>query len=146
MENVQFTGKMNKQLMTKVRAIRGATTVEVNTKEAMSDAVSELLTDIETRNQLDYEDVISVIFTVTTDLDAVFPAAIARERPHWTNVPLLDIQQMQVRGSLEKCIRVLIYLNTAKPQSEMYHSYLRKAENLRPDLNFSHAFDLSSNK
>jgi chorismate mutase len=146
MENVQFTGKMNKQLMTKVRAIRGATTVEVNTKEAMSDAVSELLTDIETRNKLNYEDIISVIFTVTTDLDAVFPAAIARERPHWTNVPLLDIQQMQVRGSLEKCIRVLIYLNTAKPQSEMYHSYLRKAENLRPDLNFSHAFDLSSNK
>jgi chorismate mutase len=134
MENLQFTGKMNKQLMTKVRAIRGATTVEVNTKEAMRDAVSELLTDIETRNQLDYDDVISVIFTVTTDLDAVFPAAIARERSQWTNVPLLDLQQMQVRGSLEKCIRVLIYINTAKPQSEMYHSYLRKAENLRPDL------------
>lgn len=140
MENLQFTGKMNKQLMTKVRAIRGATTVEVNTKEAMRDAVSELLTDIETRNLLDYDDVISVIFTVTTDLDAVFPAAIARERSQWENVPLLDIQQMQVRGSLEKCIRVLIYLNTAKPQSEMYHSYLRKAENLRPDLSFTHAF------
>lgn len=140
MENVQFTGKMGKQLMSKVRAIRGATTVEVNTKEAMRDAVSELLTDIETRNQLDYEDVISVIFTVTTDLDAVFPAAIARERPQWTNVPLLDIQQMQVRGSLEKCIRVLIYVNTNKPQTQMYHSYLRKAENLRPDLSLTHTF------
>jgi chorismate mutase len=140
MENVQFTGKMGKQLMSKVRAIRGATTVEVNTKEAMRDAVSELLTDIETRNQLDCEDVISVIFTVTTDLDAVFPAAIARERPQWTNIPLLDIQQMQVRGSLEKCIRVLIYVNTNKPQTQMYHSYLRKAENLRPDLSFSHTF------
>jgi chorismate mutase len=140
MENVQFTGKMGKQLMSKVRAIRGATTVEVNTKEAMRDAVSELLTDIETRNQLDYEDVVSVIFTVTTDLDAVFPAAIARERPQWTNIPLLDIQQMQVRGSLEKCIRVLIYVNTNKPQTQMYHSYLRKAENLRPDLSFTHTF------
>lgn len=140
MENVQFTGKMGKQLMSKVRAIRGATTVEVNTKEAMRDAVSELLTDIETRNQLDYEDIISVIFTVTTDLDAVFPAAIARERPQWTNIPLLDIQQMQVRGSLEKCIRVLIYINTNKPQTQMYHSYLRKAENLRPDLSFTHTF------
>lgn len=140
MENVQFTGKMGKQLMSKVRAIRGATTVEVNTKEAMRDAVSELLTDIETRNQLDYEDIISVIFTVTTDLDAVFPAAIARERPQWTNIPLLDIQQMQVRGSLEKCIRVLIYVNTNKPQTQMYHSYLRKAENLRPDLSFTHTF------
>lgn len=140
MENVQFTGKMGEQLMSKVRAIRGATTVEVNTKEAMRDAVSELLTDIETRNQLDHEDIISVIFTVTTDLDAVFPAAIARERPQWTNVPLLDIQQMQVRGSLEKCIRVLIYVNTNKPQTQMYHSYLRKAENLRPDLSLTHTF------
>ncbi|NCO74361.1 MAG: chorismate mutase [Cyanobacteria bacterium] len=140
MENLQFTGTMNQQLMTKVRAIRGAITVEVNTKEAMREAVMELLTDIESRNQLDYENVVSVIFTVTTDLDAIFPAAIARERPQWTNIPLLDIQQMQVKGSLAKCIRVLIYINTVKSQSEMYHSYLRKAEKLRPDLSLTHAF------
>ncbi|MBL1208987.1 chorismate mutase [Geminocystis sp. GBBB08] len=140
MENLQFTGEMSKNLTTKVRAIRGATTAEANTKEAMREAVCELLTDIETRNQLDYDDVVSVIFTVTPDLDAVFPAAIARERPHWTNIPLLDIQQMQVRGSLDKCIRVLIYVNSEKPQSQMYHSYLRKAEKLRPDLTLTHAF------
>jgi chorismate mutase len=138
MENLQFTGEMSEQLMTKVRAIRGATTAEGNTIEAIREAVSELLTDIETRNQLNHKEVVSVIFTVTPDLDVVFPAAIARERPQWENIPLLDIQQMQVRGSLEKCIRVLIYINTHKTQKEMYHSYLRKAENLRPDLSLTH--------
>lgn len=123
--------------MLNVRAIRGATTASENTIEAMRDAVRELLKDIEIRNQLKHDDVISVIFTVTPDLDAVFPAAIAREYPQWTNVPLLDLQQMQVKGSLEKCIRVLIYVNTNKAQTEMYHCYLRQAEKLRPDLHLS---------
>lgn len=123
--------------MLNVRAIRGATTASENTIEAMREAVRELLKDIETRNQLKHEDVISVIFTATPDLDAVFPAAIAREYPQWANIPLLDLQQMQVKGSLQKCIRVLIYVNTSKPQTEMYHSYLRKAENLRPDLSLT---------
>jgi chorismate mutase len=123
---------MSEPLM-KVRAIRGATTVEANTIEAMRDAIKELLGEIEQRNQLDLEEVISVIFTATSDLDVIFPAAIARENPHWENVPLLDLQQMQVQGSLEKCIRVLIYWNTNKPQEEIYHPYLRNAQNLRPD-------------
>lgn len=123
----------NKSLTSKVRAIRGATTAESNTVEAMADAVRELLKEIETRNHIDYDDIISVIFTATPDLDAIFPAAIARENPKWENVPLLDLQQMAVRGSLEKCIRVLIYINTDKPQEEIYHPYLRKAQNLRPD-------------
>lgn len=137
MENMHLTWEGSKKLMLNVRAIRGATTASENTIEAMRDAVRELLKDIETRNQLKHDDVISVIFTVTPDLDAVFPAAIAREYPQWTNVPLLDLQQMQVKGSLEQCIRVLIYVNTIKPQTEMYHSYLRQAEKLRPDLYLS---------
>jgi len=134
---MQLNWESNKQSSCNVRAIRGATTATANTIEAMREAVRELLTDIETRNQINHQDVVSVIFTVTPDLDAVFPAAIAREYPQWTNVPLLDVQQMQVKGSLEKCIRVLIYINTIKPQAEMSHSYLRKAENLRPDLNLT---------
>lgn len=117
----------------KVRAIRGATTVSENTEEAMREAVRELLEEIETRNQLDPEEIVSVIFTATPDLNAMFPAAIARERPHWENVPLLDVQQMQVEGSLPRCIRVLIHVNTPKPQIEMFHSYLRHAKNLRPN-------------
>lgn len=117
----------------KVRAIRGATTASDNTVAAIRDAVAELLDEIENRNQIDPEDIVNVIFTATADLDAVFPAAIARERPHWENVPLLDLQQMQVEGSLRRCIRVLIQVNTLKAQSEMFHPYLRQAQNLRPD-------------
>lgn len=117
----------------KVRAIRGATTATANTKSAIAEAVRELLDDIEDRNELDPEEIISVVFTATADLDAVFPAAIARERANWQNVPLLDVQQMAVAGSLERCIRVLIHLNTPKPQAEICHSYLRHAQNLRPD-------------
>jgi chorismate mutase len=121
----------------KTRAIRGATTVSENTVAAIHDAVSELLDAIETQNQLDPEEIVSVIFSVTPDLDAIFPAAIARERPNWNHVPLLDVQQMQVKDSLKLCIRVLIQVNTPKPQAEIYHSYLRRAQNLRPDLCFS---------
>ncbi len=124
--------------MWKVRAIRGATTAEANTVEAIREVVSELLDEIETRNQLDPQEVISVIFTVTPDLDAIFPAAIARERSHWENVPLLDLQQMQVQGSLAKCIRVLIHFNTLKPQEQIHHPYLRQAKNLRPDWSLTY--------
>ncbi|BAP17983.1 chorismate mutase [cyanobacterium endosymbiont of Epithemia turgida] len=120
----------------KVRGIRGATTVSDNTKEAIKDAVTELLETIEILNQLDPEDIVSATFTTTKDLDAIFPAAIARQRPHWDNVPLLDLQQMHVEGSLQRCIRVLIHFNTPKPQVEIHHSYLRDARNLRPDWHF----------
>ncbi len=124
--------------MWKVRGIRGATTASDNTVEAMREAVLELLEAIETRNQLDFEEIVTVIFTATPDLDAIFPAAIARERPGWDNVPLLDLQQMHVKGSLPRCIRVLIQLNSDRPQEAMSHLYLRGAKNLRPDLNLAH--------
>ncbi|NES81057.1 MAG: chorismate mutase, partial [Moorea sp. SIO2B7] len=64
---------------------------------------------------------------------SIFPAAIARKRTNWDNVPLLDVQQMYVEGSLESCIRVLIHVNTPKPQLEIFHAYLRQAKSLRPD-------------
>lgn len=117
----------------KVRAIRGATTVSENSSEAIRDAVCELLDVIEANNACPPEDIVSVTFSVTPDLDAIFPAAIARQRPRWENVPLLDVQQMCVKGSLERCIRVLIHVNSQSPQSEMYHAYLRQARSLRPE-------------
>lgn len=117
----------------KVRAIRGATTASENTEAAIRAAVKELIDELEQRNQLDPEEIVSAIFTATRDLDAIFPAAIARERSHWDNVPLLDVQQMYVEGSLERCIRVLIQVNTPHPQREMIHVYLGNAKNLRPD-------------
>jgi chorismate mutase len=123
----------------KVRSIRGAITASENSVTAIRAAVNELLDEIETHNKLDPNDIVSVIFSATRDLDAVFPAAIARERPRWCNVPLLDLQQMHVEGSLEHCIRLLLQFNTSTPQLEVYHPYLRGAKNLRPDWNLSQA-------
>ncbi|MDJ0800717.1 MAG: chorismate mutase [Calothrix sp. MO_167.B12] len=116
----------------RMRAIRGATTVSENTTEAMAAAVMELLDELEQRNQLHPTDIISITFSVTKDLDAIFPAAIARSRPFWDNVPMLDVQQMYVEGSLKRCIRFLLhtYLPISAP---VYHIYLRHAASLRPD-------------
>ena len=126
---------MSEASITKTRGIRGATTATANTIEAMQEAINELLTQIEEANQLDWENVASVIFTATPDLDAIFPAAIARKsNPHWDHIPLLDVQQMRVQGSLARCIRILIHWNTNKPQEAIHHVYLRGAADLRPDL------------
>jgi chorismate mutase len=117
-----------------MQAIRGATTVSENTVEAMREAVTELLDELEKRNQLHPTDIISVTFSVTRDLDATFPAAIARSRPFWDNVPMLDVQQMHVEGSLQRCIRFLIHAYLPA-SAAVYHTYLRRAASLRPDWN-----------
>ncbi|MCF4969252.1 chorismate mutase [Nostoc sp. CMAA1605] len=116
----------------RIQAIRGATTVSENTVAAMREAVTELLDELERRNQLQPQDMISVTFSVTRDLDAIFPAAIARPRPGWDNVAMLDVQQMHVAGSLQRCVRFLIhaYLPISTP---IHHIYLREARKLRPD-------------
>lgn len=118
----------------RVRGLRGATTVSQNSAEAIAQATDELLTIIEARNSFAPDDLVSVTFSATPDLDAVFPASIARRRPGWEYVPLLDVQQLPVIGSLDKCIRVLIHINTLLPQKELNHIYLRQAAQLRPDL------------
>lgn len=117
----------------RVRAVRGATTASTNSVEAIREAVTELLDELEAHNRLDFDEIISVTFSATRDLDAIYPAAIARERPHWSNVPLLDVQQMYVEGSLERCIRFLIHFNTPDPKIRIYHPYMRHAQSLRPD-------------
>jgi len=119
----------------RVQAIRGATTVSENSIEAIREAVTELLDELENHNQIAPEQIISTTFSVTRDLDAIFPAAIARQRPHWNNVPLLDVQQMHVEGSLERCIRFLIHVNMPETHAQkIVHTYLRGAKKLRPDL------------
>lgn len=126
----------------KVRAIRGAITVPENTIEAIREAVTELLDDLERHNQIDPDDIVSITFSATRDLDAIFPASIAREqRPHWQHVPLLDVQQMYVRNSLERCIRCLIHINVPDPFVQIHHSYLRQAQHLRPDLSVARVGD-----
>lgn len=116
-----------------VRAIRGATTAEANTKEAIFEASIELLSKIEEKNDLKNTDAISIIFTVTSDLTAVFPAAAVRKMGI-TNVPLLDMAAPDIDGSLKRCIRVMIHINTDKTKDEIKHVYLRGASVLRPDL------------
>ena len=116
-----------------LRALRGATTASANTNEAISEAVAELLDALVERNELDGSQLLSVTFSVTADLDAVFPAAIARRRHGWDAVALLDCQQMAVAGDLPRCIRLLAHawLESERP---VRHAYLREAARLRPDL------------
>lgn len=114
------------------RGIRGATTVEKNTAEAILAATRELLELIVEANDLKVKDVASAIFTTTPDLTAAFPAKAAREMG-WRDVALLDAQEIPVPGSLERCIRVLIHWNTEKSAAEIRHVYLRGARTLRPD-------------
>jgi len=116
-----------------VRGIRGAITVEQNSAADILAAAKELLLTITEVNQVQVEDIASIIFSVTPDLDAAFPAKAARELG-WTSVPLLDLQQMQVKGALQRCIRVLMHVNTKLRQTEIKHIYLREAKKLRPDL------------
>ena len=116
-----------------VRGIRGATSVDVNDAEPIIAATRELLERIVAANGLATEDVASVIFTATSDLDAAYPARAAREMG-WVHVPLLCMQEMAVVGSLPRCIRALVLWNTDRPAGQIRHVYLRRARALRPDL------------
>lgn len=116
-----------------VRGIRGATTCDIDEQSEILSATEELLREIIARNTFDVEDIASALFTVTPDLVSEFPAAAARAIG-WTLVPLLNFTEIGVPGRLERCIRVLIHVNTTRRQDEMTHVYLRKAVSLRPDL------------
>jgi chorismate mutase len=115
-----------------LRALRGATTATANTCDAIGEAVSELIDVLMDRNQLQGDQLLSVTFSVTADLDACFPAAIARRRPDWGGVALLDCQQMAVAGDLPRCIRLLAHAWLDSRQDPV-HPYLREASRLRPD-------------
>lgn len=112
------------------RGIRGATTVENNDRDEIWTATSELLHLIVERNDLRTEDIASAIFTTTDDLDAAFPARAARYMG-WTEVPLMCMREISVPGSLGKCIRVLLHVNTERSAGEIRHVYLKEAVNLR---------------
>jgi chorismate mutase len=115
-----------------LRALRGATTAVENSREAIAEAVTELIDVLVDRNGLEGSHLLSVTFSVTRDLDACFPAAIARQRPDWGTVALLDCQQMAVVGDLPRCIRLLAHA-WLDPCREVIHPYLRGASCLRPD-------------
>lgn len=115
------------------RGIRGATSVEQNEQEEILAATRELLQAIAQQNELQIDDIASITFTVTDDLDAVFPALAARQLG-WTEVALMCMREIPVPGSLGRCIRVLLHVNTTRGLSEMRHVYLREAVILRPSF------------
>ena len=116
--------------MTVCRGIRGATVAEDNTGEAIHGATGELLEALIEANGIEERDVASVIFTMTPDLNAVFPAAAAR-RLGWHSTALLGAVETDVPGSLNRCIRILILVNTEKEPGELVNVYLRGTDTLR---------------
>ena len=116
----------------KLRALRGAITVDVNEPEAILSATEELVHEVMERNALDPEQMVSCIFTCTNDLDAEFPAVAARNLG-LSSVPLLCAREIDVPGALPSVIRLLLHCHM-EPEREPKHVYLREAESLRRDL------------
>lgn len=117
-----------------VRGIRGAITVEKNCSQEILSATRELLSQIIQKNSLtDFSDVVSAIFTLTPDLNACFPAEAARELG-MSQVPLLCASEIAVPTGMQRVIRILLHVNTERPQAAMEHIYLGGAKGLRKDI------------
>ncbi len=116
-----------------MRGIRGAITVDHDDAAAIVDATKRLLTAMIERNSIALDDIASVLFSLTPDLRAVFPALGAREMG-WTHVPMLHFCEIDVPGSLPRVIRVLMHVNTTRALDAIDHVYLDGAAVLRPDL------------
>jgi len=116
-----------------VRGIRGATTVSKNDRESILSRTRELLLALKETNNFKNKDVVSIFFSMTADLTAAFPAEAARQLG-WNKVPLFGMQECDIEGSLEKCIRILIQINSHQSQEEMQFCYLHEASKLRKDL------------
>src|SRR5688500_10038869 len=124
------------------RGVRGATTADANTREEILTATRQLLALMIRINGFEPEDVGSAIFSLTRDLDAEFPALAARQLG-WLDVPLLCTYEVDVPGSLRRCVRVLIHWNTDKAQRDIHHVYIKDAVRLRPDLSKLPPVDLA---
>jgi chorismate mutase len=116
-----------------VRAIRGAVQVEANESAAILEGTSELVTEVMSRNQLTPADVISVVFSATTDLNAEFPALAARKLG-FQDVPLLCCSEIAVPKAMPRVVRLMMHVETEAPRSAVQHVYLRGAAALRLDI------------
>lgn len=117
----------------RLRALRGATTATADEASAIVDATERLLAEMIGRNGIATEDLVSMIFTSTSDLSAEFPAAAARSLG-LSGVPLLCAREIDVPGSVPRCIRVLMHFYTSREERDLRHVYLEGAEQLRTDL------------
>jgi chorismate mutase len=116
-----------------VRAVRGATQLDEDTREHMLDRVAELVTDVMAANDLDVDDFISIIFTATSDLVSEFPAYAARQLG-FSDVPLVCARELEVEGSLPRIVRLMAHVETDLPRADVTHVYLHGAAHLRRDL------------
>lgn len=119
--------------MVNLRGLRGATSVEADTKQNIVDATAELLREMLSRNDLSHDDLITIIFTATPDLTSEFPAAAAR-KIGISDIPLLCASEIDVEGAIPRVIRVLMHITTDKDRAALRHVYLRDARPLRTDL------------
>ena len=116
-----------------VRALRGATTIDVDEKDHLFERVIALLQALFERNRIEHDDLISVLFTATDDIHSAFPAEAARKFG-LGDVPLICARELDVEGGTPRCIRVMIHLYTDRSRGELHHVYLEGARHLRDDL------------
>jgi len=116
-----------------VRAVRGATTVDEDTPEAITERVVALLRQILDRNGLVEDDLISILFTATEDIVSTFPATAARSMGLGA-VPLICARELAIVGAVERCIRVMLHVTTERSRDDVHHVYLEGAQGLRDDL------------
>lgn len=119
--------------MGSIRALRGATTCDVDESAHITERVVALLERLFERNGVDKDDLVSILFTATDDLHSMFPAAAARTMG-LGDVPLICARELDIEGGTPRCIRVLLHLCTSTPRSELHHVYLEGAGSLRDDL------------
>ncbi|MDG1990648.1 MAG: chorismate mutase [Dehalococcoidia bacterium] len=116
-----------------LRGIRGAITIEENSKEHIVAGAEELLMEILSKNKINTEDIASIFFSTTKDLNAEYPAVAARKQ-ELLNVALFCTHEMDIPGGLQKCLRILLHVNTEQGYNDVKHIYLKGAKILRPDL------------
>jgi chorismate mutase len=116
-----------------VRAVRGATTVDEDTPEAITERVVALLRQILDRNGLVEDDLISILFTATEDIVSTFPATAARSMGLGA-VPLICARELAIDGAVKRCIRVMLHVTTERSRDDVHHVYLEGAQGLRDDL------------
>ena len=116
-----------------VRAVRGATQLEVDEREHMLERVAELVTEVLGANGLSVDDFISIIFTSTDDLVSEFPAYAARQLG-FSEVPLMCARELEIEGSMPRVVRLMAHVETDLPRADITHVYLHGAANLRRDL------------
>ncbi len=117
----------------RVRAIRGATTLEVDERGHLIERTQELIGAVFERNDLDEDDLVSIVFTATDDISTAFPAEAAR-KAGFTHTPLLCARELEIDGAVPRCVRVLIHAYTPRGKQQLRHVYLHRASQLRTDL------------